>query len=275
MKMSFRDVDEGTKMSINQRPGRTKIKRIKMEEMMEYIVILIAEICTVVILGILLNTRKRKIKVLVEDRRLDKIANNFPENKEICQEILKMLKNDHVTIKENEDKENKTSLYIAMTDTIWIASIRDSYTRIQTIAHECLHSIQNRKLLLFNFLFSNVYILYFLISVILTIIGVIRNYNLQIMILLMLSLIYYVVRSYLEMDAMTKARYVAEIYMERQIEENPRTNVSKEEVKELGQAYEKMNRIGIPATMFWILGNCFSKTILYTILVCIITMIFS
>ena len=31
---------------------------------MEYIVILIAEICTVVILGILLNTRKRKIKVL-------------------------------------------------------------------------------------------------------------------------------------------------------------------------------------------------------------------
>lgn len=242
---------------------------------MEYIVILIAEICTVVILGILLNTRKRKIKVLVEDRRLDKIANNFPENKEICQEILKMLKNDHVTIKENEDKENKTSLYIAMTDTIWIASIRDSYTRIQTIAHECLHSIQNRKLLLFNFLFSNVYILYFLISVILTIIGVIRNYNLQIMILLMLSLIYYVVRSYLEMDAMTKARYVAEIYMERQIEENPRTNVSKEEVKELGQAYEKMNRIGIPATMFWILGNCFSKTILYTILVCIITMIFS
>ena len=35
-----------------------------------------------------------------------------------------------------------------------IANINKTCTRIQTIAHECVHSIQNRKLLMFNFIFS-------------------------------------------------------------------------------------------------------------------------
>ena len=37
------------------------------------------------------------------------------------------------------------SLYIVATNTILISNIKDTFTRVQTIAHECLHSIQNKK----------------------------------------------------------------------------------------------------------------------------------
>ena len=76
----------------------------------------------------------------------NEIANKLPENKEICKAILKKLHNENVKIQENEDKDNKTSLYIAISNTIFIANIKDTFTRVQTIAHECIHSTQNKKL---------------------------------------------------------------------------------------------------------------------------------
>jgi len=120
------------------------------------------------LLGILLigyyifNIKIKDMKNARNNEKLDNITSKFPENKEICESILKMLNNTKVEIKETEDKDNKTSLYIAISDTIFIANIKDTYTRIQTIAHECLHSIQSRRLLLFNFIYSNIYILYFI-----------------------------------------------------------------------------------------------------------------
>lgn len=136
--------------------------------------------------------------------------------------MLKILNNTNVKIKiedENEDKtskeKRKNSLYVAVSDTIFIGNINDTYTRIQTICHECLHSVQPRKLLIFNFIYSNIYILYFWISTILTIVGVFKDFKLQIIILTILSFFYYVVRAYLENDAMIRARFLAKEYMLR------------------------------------------------------------
>ena len=116
-------------------------------------------------------------------------------------------------VKSKEKRED--SVYVAISDTIFIGNIKDTYTRIQTICHECLHSVQPRKMLLFNFIYSNIYILYFLLSSILTIVGVFKDTKLQIIILTILSFFYYVIRSYLETEAMTKARYLAKEYMLR------------------------------------------------------------
>ena len=180
-----------------------------------------------------INMRKLKQFVEYEETKFNKLVDTYPSNLEICKNILKKLNNDKVKIEEN--KEAKTSMYIAVSDKIIIADVKNSYTRIQTIAHECLHSIQDKKLLMFNFIYSNIYITYFTIICILVIIGRLPNEMMFSNILLILSFIYYVIRTFLENDAMFKAEYLAKEYME----EHP--VVSKEETIKLCMGFKKLN----------------------------------
>ena len=237
---------------------------------MEYIVILLILILSLIIAFFTFSINIKKIKKVVKNDKLDKLVSKFPENKQICEKILKNLDNTKVKIKEDNSNEKQTSLYIAISDTIFIANIKNSYTRIQTIAHECLHSIQDRRLLIFNFIYSNIYLIYFILSIILTIFRVYTNYNLQIIILIIMGFIYYLIRSHLEMDAMTKAKYVAKDYIEEYIKDNP--VCAKEEVKELSNEYEKINNIGIPATNVLLFFNCIIKVVSYVIVVAIMTL---
>lgn len=127
--------------------------------------------------------------------------------------------------------------------------------------------MQSRKLLLFNFIYSNIYILYFIISIVLTILGIFKDYKLQIIILTILGFFYYVIRSYLETDAMTKAPYLAKEYMLDYIKTN--TSITKDEVEEITQEYDRINKLGIPATNFILMTNCIIKVILYILVVLI------
>lgn len=240
---------------------------------MEYIIILILLLILIGIGYFIFNIQVKEMKSAGKNKKLDELTSKFPENKEICKTILEKLDNSKVKIKENEDKDkdNKTSLYIAISDTIFIADIKDTYTRIQTIAHECLHSMQSRKLLLFNFIYSNIYILYFVLSLILTILGVFKDTKLQIIILTILGFLYYVIRSYLETDAMTKAPYLAKEYMLEYIEKNP--ICKKEEVEEVAKEYDRINKLGIPATNYILMVNCIVKITIY-ILIAIIKEMF-
>lgn len=238
---------------------------------MEYLGILIGCLFVIIVVYLVFEVNMKKIKKEGNNKKLDELASRFPENEEICKTILKKLGNEKVKIKENEDKENKTSLYVAISDTIFIANIKDTYTRIQTIAHECLHSIQNRRMLMFNFYYSNIYLLYFALSIILTIFGIFKNYNLQIIILLLMSFIYFVVRSYLETDAMIKAKYVAEDYMKEYIKQNK--VCTEKEVEEISNQYTKINKLGIPAYNFILFLNCILKVGLYCVISFIINII--
>ena len=112
---------------------------------------------------------------------MQKITDKFPQNIDIAKEMLEMLNNKNVNIEEATD--TKTSLYIVATNKILIANLKDNYGRIQTIAHECIHSVQDKTLLMFNFIFSNFYIFYFIIAIILTAGKVFKNSMLQIFIL--------------------------------------------------------------------------------------------
>ena len=241
--------------------------------MLELIISLIICFITLLVVYSIFGVNFKKIKKCVHNKKLDKIIKKFPENEEICKSILKKLNNEKVKIKQNgEDNKNKenngqASLYIAITDTIYIANIKNMYTRVQTIAHECLHSVQDRKMLLFNFYFTNIYLIYFLISLILTIAKVLTNFNLNIIILLIFGIIYYIVRSYLETDAMTKAKYVAEEYMLDYIEKNK--TCTKEEVEEIVKEYDRINKKGIPMYNFILFKNVIVKVILY-ICICIV-----
>lgn len=227
-------------------------------DFMEFIMMISILIVSVLVLSWILNVNIKEIKKIGENKKLNELVNRFPENIEVCRSILKKLNNETVTIEET--KENKTSLYIAITNKIIIANIRDTYTRIQTIAHECIHSVQNRKLLVFHFVYSNIYLIYFILMIGLKLLGVIQNDMLQIVILSILGSIYYFIRSYLETDAMTKARYVAKEY----IEEN--NLCTKEESRELIEQYDELNERGIPLSNLSILFNTYIKVIVYCIL---------
>ena len=179
---------------------------------MEFLVVAIFSIISIFMLFFIFSVNMKKLKDMTNIKELDDISNKYPSNIEICKEYLKNLKNENVQIEENKDSD--ATVYIAVTNKISIGNLRNSYTRIQTIAHECLHSIQNRKILLFNFIFSNIYLLYFFVVLVLSVFGKLQNQMTYVAILAILGVIYLVVRMYLEDDAMIKARYLAKEYLE-------------------------------------------------------------
>ncbi len=228
---------------------------------MEYVIILLTLWIVAFLLKILFGYNLKKIKKNVENEELDKIVQKYPENKTICQEYLKKLNNEKVEIEENDGTEN--SLYIAISNKILIGNIKNSYSRIQTIAHECLHSVQDRKLQIFNFIYSNIYILFFIVITILALFKVLPYKMMFNVLLMFMGLVYYMVRTFLENDAMIKARYLAKEYMEEK-------NISsKEEISKIVEQFDKINNIGIKCVNYNIFFNVTMINIVFT-LVCLI-----
>lgn len=225
---------------------------------MEEFICLSLLIETIILLKFIFKINYKKAKVLEENSAMQKITNKFPENIEIAKEMLEMI--DNKTVKVEQAKDTKTSLYIAITDKIAIADLKDNYGRIQTIAHECMHSVQDRRLLLFNFIFSNISIIYFITITILSICNIIKNNILQIVILLLCALIQFAVRAYLEIDAMIKSKYLAKEYMEN------KQLCTKEEIQNLINEYDKINKIGIPFIIDNLLTNALIRAIIYVII---------
>ena len=230
---------------------------------MEYIIIIFITLSILIILAIVYDFNLRELKKLAisEEEKFNKLTDKYPNNIDVCKYILKKIQNNNVKIE--EDKDRKTCLYIAVTNKIIIADIKGSYTRIQTICHECLHSIQSKKILLFNFIFSNLYLLYFIIILLLGIFDKIPNKTILFSIMLILSYSFYFVRSYLENDAMIKAKYLAKDYLEEQ------QILSKDEIKAIVNSYDKINNLGIKMTNY----QLFLETIIKTVIVAIIFII--
>lgn len=212
---------------------------------MEYGIVIICLTCVIIILRILFGSSKKQIEAIAENKKLDELVSKYPDNIDMCKEYLRMLNNETVAIE--EDKQATNSLYIAISNKIIIAGVKDSFTRIQTIAHECLHSIQNRKILLFNFFYSNIYIVYFLLISVLALFQVLAMKMVFLSILIIGGFVYYFVRSYLENDAMIKARFLAKEYMEK------KKISSKEEIEEIIHAFDKLNDVGIKTVNFALL----------------------
>ena len=222
---------------------------------MEFIIIAIIAVILSVILGVLFGYNLKKVKKITENKELDEKIKKYPNNIEICKSFLKKLNNEKVKVEENSD--NEASLYIAVTNKILIANISNTYTRIQTIAHECLHSVQDRKILMFNFIFSNIYILYYIIICVLAIFKILPNKLVFLSIYLLLSLAYYMVRIYLENDAMINAKYLAKEYME-EIKIS-----SKEEIDKIVKEFGKINDIGIRCVNYKFFLNIIVKLLIF------------
>lgn len=205
---------------------------------MDGLVILILIIIVIIMLRIVLKINKNKIIEIAQNDKLNEIVQKLPDNVDVCKNILKKLKNEDVKI---EEEEKTNCYYFIATDKIILNKDKKYFTRIQTIAHECIHSIQDKNVLWFNYIFANLLNLFWLIITILTIVGVITNYILFTGIMLIFTIVFYVIRSYLEIEAMTKAKYIAKDYLEEQ---------HVPEVNEIVEEYEKLNNIGIKYTCY-------------------------
>jgi len=224
---------------------------------MEYIILITISILIIIVLTLVIEIKIKNIKEIGENKKLNEIVKKFPNNIDVCKEILKKLGNDTTKVKETIDKNAKSSLYIIATDSIIIANIKDSFTRIQTIAHECIHSIQNKKIVWFNFVFTNIFLIYYITTIVLTIMGIYTNYLLQISILLLLSSVQFMIRSFIENEAMIKAKYVAKEYMES-------NNLEKQEIiDEIINEYDKLNDLGIKLVNLKLFVSNLFKIIIY------------
>ena len=210
-------------------------------------------------LKIVFEVKFKRLNELSKESVLDELTKRLPDNLEIGKQMLSMLGNSNTKISTSLDEKNKTSLYIVLGNKIIIANNNKSFARVQTIAHECMHSIQSKKLLWFNYIFSNLYIVYVVAITILTIINRISNTNFQMFIICLAGLMFFSVRSYLENDAMTKSYFFAKEYLER-------TNkLSKEEVNRLLEGYKEINKSAIPATNYILVLNVIGKLLVYCI----------
>lgn len=226
---------------------------------MEVLIILLICILSLLMLGIIFKINIKNVKQIGENKELDELTEKYPSDIDICKSILEMLNNKTVKIEENKD--SNTSLYIAISNKISIANVRGSFTRIQTIAHECLHSIQDRRILLFNFYFSNIYLIYFVIISIFALLGKLPYKMMFLSILIIFGFIYYFTRSYLENDAMIKARFLAKDYMEKQ-------NISsKEEIEKIVNEFDKLNTIGIRCVNYNLFFNTIIKTMIFLVII--------
>lgn len=225
---------------------------------MEFVILIVFLIIICLIIRYVFDVNLKKLKQLAENKELDEIVEKYPENADICKEYLKKLNNEEVKIE--EDKNSNSTLYLVMSNKIFIANLKNNYTRLQTIAHECLHSIQSKKMLWFNFIFSNVYILYFLVICIIAIFKILPSKMLFLSVFLILGMIYYAVRIYLENDAMTKARFLAKEYMQE------KDISSQEEINKVIQKYDEINDVGIKATNYQFFQNIVIKTIILLII---------
>lgn len=223
---------------------------------MQYLTIICVLVFTLIIISYIyeFNIKKLKEFAKVEEKRLNMLCEKYPSNIEICKYILKKLNNEKVKVE--EDKNQKTCLYIAITNKIIIADVKESYTRVQTIAHECLHSVQDKKILIFNFVFSNIYLIYFALNLILGVFNIIPNKSISLLFMVFFSYIYYFVRSYLENDAMIKAKFLSKEYME-EIKIS-----SKAEIDTIIESYDKLNNMGIKMTNFELLFGTIVKVII-------------
>lgn len=229
---------------------------------MEYIITSIILLIIAIIVKFALNIKVNDIKKLKElafNKEKNSVIDKLPENEEIAKAILKNLKNSHTKVKQSDNPKDTTSVYVVLTDSIIIANIKNTFTRVQTIAHECIHSIQDKATLWFNFIYTNLYNLFFVVLIVLKLFSLI-NSMVWLVSLILAGIIYYIVRAYLENDAMIKAKYVAKEYMEKS------SLLTNKEIEEITAGYDDINTIGVKVYLYRLLLEVLVRTFIFSII---------
>lgn len=126
-------------------------------------ILLICTIFSAIVLFFISNKKVEKENEFY-DEVVSSVVEKIGDNEQIAKEILKFIGNTSTTVEKNEDEKIKASFYNGNNDKITIKDTKDlkECSRIVHIAHECIHSIQDKKIVKASFILSNIQILYFL-----------------------------------------------------------------------------------------------------------------
>ena len=228
---------------------------------MLYLIISIISLLLIVLSKFLFKVNIKIAKNIAEDKALNNATSQLPENIEVCKSILKIINNPEVKIENSVNKNSGTSLYIAISDKILIADLKENFTRFQTIAHECAHSIQNRFLQITHFVFANLFKIIFWISLILVIIEK-NNYILQSLITFsVIGTVYSTLKYVLEKDAIINSKPLAIQYLKES------KKVDNKTIENIENKYTKINDMGLNYIKFTCILDVFLRIFVYCILV--------
>lgn len=126
-------------------------------------ILLICTIFSAIVLFFISNKKVEKENEFY-DEVVSGVVEKIGDNEQIAKEILKFIGNTSTTVEKNEDEKIKASFYNGNNDKITIKDTKDlkECSRIVHIAHECIHSVQDKKIVKASFILSNIQILYFL-----------------------------------------------------------------------------------------------------------------
>jgi len=223
--------------------------------------VIIVCVITLIIFKLFLNINFKEIKKLNirTSQELEVLSDRFPSDEQMCKEMLEKFNKQDVKVK--VDSEYNSCLYTVFNNTITIGKFKQDYMKPQTIAHECIHSGQNKITLWSNFIISNIYLIYFVVIIILEFLNKLDYSNIHIIILIFLSFIQSIIRNILENEAMFKAKFVAKEYIEE------KKILNKDEQQKLLIEYDKINQIGIPFINYYNISMNIIKIIIFSFVV--------
>lgn len=228
---------------------------------MLYLIISIISLLLIVLSKFLFKVNIKNAKSIADDKALNNATSQLPDNIEVCKSILKIINNSEVKIENSLDKNSGTSLYIAMSNKILIADLKDNFTRFQTIAHECAHSIQNRFLQITHFVLANLYKITFWISFILVILRK-NKYILESLITFsIIGIVYSILKYILERDAILKSKPLAIQYL------NESKKLDDNTIKAIESKYSQINEMGLNFMKFSIILDVVLRVFSYCMVV--------
>ena len=173
---------------------------------------LILIILIIIALYVLNYKTLKDTKAFASDEELDKLTEVLPSNEEICMDIGEMLGS---TCKVELDNKSKSSAYIFFSDKIILSNTKSSqknFSRVLFIAHECVHSVQEKSMHIINFILANISNLY---DIFLIVLLLMRKASLELVtVSFIISILSFYYRIILETDAVYRSVIYSRKYLE-------------------------------------------------------------
>lgn len=223
--------------------------------------ILIVLFIFLVITRIIYNKYKPKqLLEMSQDTQCDDIIDKLPDNLSICNEILENMNKKDVIVELNQNQDSTNSFYNVFNNKIILCNSEKAnkvFTRLMFISHECVHSNQDKKFLLFNFILANINIIYLIVSLILIFTNVIgkTQYMLVLAIYLIINIFIYFARNMIETDATYMSLILSSKYLDKYLEKN--------EKEKIMNKYENIIHNGTSTFMYNIFITNFVMVVLY------------
>lgn len=134
------------------------------EEKMLIIYVMLASTVLLTILFYYVFSNKVPKEEPIHDKEVSPVLEKIGDNVSLTKAILKFIGNEKTIVEQNPDEKAKISFFQPVKNKIIIRPTGDigDISRLIHVSHECVHSVQPKKLLMAHFILSNIQLIYFI-----------------------------------------------------------------------------------------------------------------